>query len=111
MSRGILVLFIILLATIHNVSSFAAVDIQRLQRYAFPLPPLFIQERIVTILDCLTELTARKKQFHYYLDALLDFEGARVQNTGQKRKVSTKELTSLQKSQDTDIQVALLKTA
>ncbi|CBY83675.1 putative type I restriction-modification system [Helicobacter felis ATCC 49179] len=42
-----------------------------------PLPPLIIQEKIVTILDCFTELSAelsaRKKQYSYYLNALLDF--------------------------------------
>ncbi|WP_104689707.1 restriction endonuclease subunit S [Helicobacter felis] len=38
-----------------------------------PLPPLIVQEKIVTILDCFTELTARKKQYSYYLNALLDF--------------------------------------
>ncbi|WP_240333342.1 restriction endonuclease subunit S [Helicobacter suis] len=70
-----------------NVSSFAAVDTQRLQRYALLLPPLPIQEKIVTILDQLqalifdleqgipAEIKARKKQFNYYLNHLLDFKG------------------------------------
>ncbi|WP_163499644.1 restriction endonuclease subunit S [Helicobacter suis] len=31
---------------------------EALYNFPLPLPPLFIQERIVTILDCLTELTA-----------------------------------------------------
>ncbi|WP_163566175.1 restriction endonuclease subunit S, partial [Helicobacter suis] len=70
-----------------NISSFAAVDIQRLQRYALPLPPLLIQEKIAGILDQLqalssdleqgipAEIRARKKQFNYYLNHLLDFKG------------------------------------
>ncbi|WP_121020831.1 restriction endonuclease subunit S [Helicobacter vulpis] len=45
--------------------------------FPIPLPPLIVQEKIVTILDCFTELTAeltaRKKQYSYYLNALLDF--------------------------------------
>ncbi|WP_163555742.1 restriction endonuclease subunit S, partial [Helicobacter suis] len=40
-----------------NVSSFAAVDTQRLQRYALLLPPLFIQERIIRVLDPLSALS------------------------------------------------------
>ncbi|WP_163532519.1 restriction endonuclease subunit S [Helicobacter suis] len=75
-----------------------------------PLPPLFIQERIVTILDCLTELTAeltaRKKQFHYYLNALLDFNSS-YEFKETKRFVAVK--TNL-KNQDS-LQVAPLKEA
>ena len=47
-----------------------------------PVPPLAIQAEIVRILDAFTahtaeltaELTARKKQYHYYRDQLLTFE-------------------------------------
>ncbi|WP_104683448.1 restriction endonuclease subunit S [Helicobacter suis] len=71
-----------------------------------PLPPLFIQERIVTILDCLTELTAeltaRKKQFHYYLNALLIYEFNASRETNFRSVEQTH--IELQKSQDTDIQ-------
>ncbi|WP_199764859.1 restriction endonuclease subunit S, partial [Helicobacter felis] len=45
--------------------------------FTIPLPPLIVQEKIVAILDCFAELTAeltaRKKQYSYYLNALLDF--------------------------------------
>lgn len=48
-----------------------------------PIPPLPIQQEIVRILDTFTELTAnlqteleaRKKQYAYYRDCLLNFEG------------------------------------
>ena len=51
-------------------------------RIFIPLPPLEIQEKIVQILDKLTdyvteltsELTSRKKQYSYYRDKLLSFE-------------------------------------
>ena len=47
-----------------------------------PVPPLEVQREIVHILDCFTlltaeltaELTARKKQYNYYRDALLSFD-------------------------------------
>ena len=49
----------------------------------FPLPPLPIQQEIVRILDKFTaleaeleaELEARNKQYEYYRDSLLDFDG------------------------------------
>lgn len=37
-----------------------------------PVPPIEVQNEIVRILDSFTELTARKKQYEYYRDALLD---------------------------------------
>lgn len=39
-----------------------------------PEKSLEIQAEIVRILDAFTELTARKKQYHYYRDQLLSFE-------------------------------------
>ena len=56
-------------------------------QFPFPLPPLPVQEEIVRILDNFTELTnelteklteeltARKKQYEYYRDNLLNFDG------------------------------------
>ena len=52
-----------------------------------PIPPLEIQEEIVTILDKFTqleaeleaELEARKKQYEYYRNELLNFEGKEVE--------------------------------
>lgn len=54
-----------------------------LNKILIPLPPLPIQEEIVRILDIMTmltaeltaELKARQKQYEYYRDSLLSFEG------------------------------------
>ena len=54
-----------------------------LEEIVIPTPPLPIQQEIVRILDTFTELTAnlqteleaRKKQYAYYRDCLLNFEG------------------------------------
>lgn len=61
-------------------SSFASVDMRKFQHFKFPVPPLQIQEEIVRILDSFTqleaeleaELEARRKQYEYYRDSLLD---------------------------------------
>ena len=53
-----------------------------IDNFLIPLPPLFIQQKIVQILDTFTELNkelyaelaARKKQYEYYLNKLLDFK-------------------------------------
>lgn len=73
-----------LMRTIH----FEAVEhtrywISRYSQIEIPIPPLSIQQEIVRILDTFTELTAnlqteldaRKKQYAYYRDCLLNFEG------------------------------------
>jgi len=69
-----------------NVSSFPSVDIERLKSVLFPIPPLHVQQRIVSLLDkfhTLTtsiseglprELELRKQQYAYYRDQLLSFE-------------------------------------
>ncbi|MGL2882622.1 restriction endonuclease subunit S [Helicobacter pylori] len=65
-----------------NVSGFASVDMTAFKKYKFPIPPLEIQQEIVTILDAFTELNtelntelkARKKQYQYYQNMLLDFK-------------------------------------
>ena len=64
-----------------NVSSFPSVKMNELKKWKIPIPPLPIQEAIVDILDKFTaleaeleaELEARKKQYNYYRDGLLDF--------------------------------------
>uniref|UniRef100_UPI0013D6AA0D restriction endonuclease subunit S n=1 Tax=Helicobacter suis TaxID=104628 RepID=UPI0013D6AA0D len=92
-------------------------DMPTILSLKIPLPPLFIQERIVTILDCLTELTAeltaRKKQFHYYLNALLDFGAYSLYEFNVSKETSYRLVeqvrTELQKSQDTGTQVTPLK--
>jgi type I restriction enzyme S subunit len=55
--------------------------------FQIPIPPLAIQEEIVKILDAFTtleaeleaELEARKKQYTFYRDSLLSFEGKDVE--------------------------------
>ncbi|MGN8506561.1 restriction endonuclease subunit S [Helicobacter pylori] len=69
-----------------NVSGFASVDMAAFKKYKFPIPPLEIQQEIVTILDQFSILTtdllagipaeieARKKQYEYYREKLLTFK-------------------------------------
>ena len=65
-----------------NVSSFPSVDMERLKKQSFPLPPLSVQQRIVEILDKFTELETeleteldcRKRQYEYYRNKLLSYE-------------------------------------
>ena len=45
-----------------------------------PIPPLRVQARIVEILDKFTQLEARKKQYAYYRDQLLNFPQFHFQN-------------------------------
>lgn len=64
-------------STINNINN------QVMQSFAFPLPPLPVQEAIVNILDRFAvyaaelqaELQARQQQYNYYCDTLLSFEG------------------------------------
>ena len=67
------------------IGNFPSVDTQQLMELHFPLPPLRVQARIVEILDKFTqleaqleaelqaELEARRKQYAYYRDQLLNF--------------------------------------
>lgn len=67
-----------------NQGNFASVDMKQFAAFKFPVPPLPVQREIVRILDNFTELTeglnrelaaeltARKKQYAYYRDKLLD---------------------------------------
>ena len=53
------------------------------KEYAIPMPPLEVQNEVVRILDSFTELTTeltaelatRKRQYEYYRDTLLSFDG------------------------------------
>ncbi len=47
---------------------------ENLKQITIPIPPLEIQQEIVKILDAFTELKARKKQYEYYQNMLLDFK-------------------------------------
>lgn len=69
-----------------NISSFASVDMDKLKKIEFPIPPMEEQQRIVFILDRFdklcndiseglpAEIEARKKQYEYYRDKLLTFK-------------------------------------
>ena len=69
-----------------NVSSFSSVDMSKLKKYKFPIPPIEKQREIVSILDRFdalcndlaaglpAEIEARKKQYEFYRDRLLSFK-------------------------------------
>ncbi|WQV25923.1 restriction endonuclease subunit S [Helicobacter pylori] len=75
-----------------NVSGFASVDMTAFKKYKFPIPPLEIQQEIVKILDAFTELNtelkARKKQYQYYQNMLLDFND--INSNHKDAKMSAK---------------------
>ncbi len=68
---------------IANGTKVIEVSPQKLERAIIPLPPLPVQREIVRILDNFTELTAeltaRKKQYKYYHNHLMDFSNREVQ--------------------------------
>ncbi|MGL2773437.1 restriction endonuclease subunit S [Helicobacter pylori] len=88
-----------------NVSGFASVDMTAFKKYKFPIPPLEIQQEIVKILDAFTELNtelntelkARKKQYQYYQNMLLDFKDTNQNHQDAKMSAKTypKRLKSL----------------
>ncbi|MFT2677853.1 restriction endonuclease subunit S [Helicobacter pylori] len=88
-----------------NVSGFASVDMTAFKKYKFPIPPLEIQQEIVKILDAFTELNtelntelkARKKQYEYYQNMLLDFNDINQNHKDAKMSAKTypKRLKSL----------------
>ncbi|MCQ2766692.1 restriction endonuclease subunit S [Helicobacter pylori] len=65
--------------------------------YEVPVPPLEIQQEIVKILDAFTELNtelntelkARKKQYEYYQNMLLDFKDANQNHKDAKMSTKT----------------------
>jgi type I restriction enzyme S subunit len=70
-----------------QIGSIPAVSKKTIENFLVPIPPLPIQEEIVRILDAFTELItllkteleARKKQYEYYRNKLLNFEGKDVE--------------------------------
>ncbi len=52
-------------------SSVPNINANMIKNILIPVPPLPVQNEIVRILDNFTELTARKKQYEYYRNALL----------------------------------------
>ncbi|GAA9643529.1 restriction endonuclease subunit S [Helicobacter pylori] len=81
-----------------NVSGFASVDMTAFKKYKFPIPPLEIQQEIVKILDAFTELNtelntelkARKKQYQYYQNMLLDFKDINSSHKDAKERLAQK---------------------
>ncbi|UOS62657.1 restriction endonuclease subunit S [Helicobacter pylori] len=81
-----------------NVSGFASVDMTAFKKYKFPIPPLEIQQEIVKILDAFTELNtelntelkARKKQYEYYQNMLLDFKDINQNHQDAKERLAQK---------------------
>ncbi|NHB26222.1 restriction endonuclease subunit S [Helicobacter pylori] len=81
-----------------NVSGFASVDMTAFKKYKFPIPPLEIQQEIVKILDAFTELNtelntelkARKKQYQYYQNMLLDFNDINQNHKDAKERLVQK---------------------
>ncbi len=69
-----------------------------LQNFLIPIPPLEIQQEIVKILDAFTELNtelntelkARKKQYQYYQNMLLDFNDINQTRKDAKEKLAQK---------------------
>ncbi|WRF00432.1 restriction endonuclease subunit S [Helicobacter pylori] len=74
-----------------------------LQNFLIPIPPLEIQQEIVKILDAFTELNtelntelkARKKQYQYYQNMLLDFNDINQNHKDAKIKTYPKRLKTL----------------
>lgn len=71
-----------------------------LNKIQIPIPPLEIQREIVKVLDTFTkleaeleaELEARRRQYHYYRDQLLNFEGrddVQWMTLGEVTKINT----------------------
>ncbi|GAA9324869.1 restriction endonuclease subunit S [Helicobacter pylori] len=71
---------------------------QLLSKITIPIPPLEIQQEIVKILDAFTELNtelntelkARKKQYQYYQNMLLDFNDINQNHKDAKEKLAQK---------------------
>lgn len=70
-----------------NISGFAGVDMPKFKKLKIPIPPLPIQQEIAHILDSFTQLQAeleaeleeRTRQYKYYRNDLLNFEGKEVE--------------------------------
>ncbi|MFP6255518.1 restriction endonuclease subunit S [Helicobacter pylori] len=64
-----------------------------IENLTIPIPPLEIQQEIVKILDAFTELNtelkARKKQYEYYQNMLLDFDDINQNHKDAKMSVKT----------------------
>ncbi|MDU9764246.1 restriction endonuclease subunit S [Helicobacter pylori] len=72
-----------------------SISMNDLQQITIPIPPLEIQQEIVKILDAFTELKARKKQYEYYQNMLLDFNDINQNHKDAKIKTYPKRLKTL----------------
>ncbi len=80
-----------------------SISMNDLKQITIPIPPLEIQQEIVKILDAFTELNtelntelkARKKQYQYYQNMLLDFKDTRSNHKDAKIKTYPKRLKTL----------------
>ncbi|GAA8858118.1 restriction endonuclease subunit S [Helicobacter pylori] len=78
--------------------SIPALNKADIENLTIPIPPLEIQQEIVTILDAFTELNtelntelkARKKQYQYYQNMLLDFKDINSNHQDAKEKLAQK---------------------
>ncbi|GAA8591356.1 hypothetical protein KYTH49_05490 [Helicobacter pylori] len=65
-----------------------------MQQITIPIPPLEVQQEIVKILDAFTELNtelkARKKQYQYYQNMLLDFNDINSNHKDAKERLAQK---------------------
>jgi len=67
----------------NEMRNYGMLNLTTLRKFKIPIPPLEIQKEIVQILDTFTELTTelkneltlRQKQYRYYRDKLLTFDG------------------------------------
>ncbi len=70
-----------------------SISSNNIMQITIPIPPLEIQQEIVKILDAFTELNtelkARKKQYQYYQNMLLDFKGINQNHKDAKMSVKT----------------------
>ncbi|WQX70287.1 restriction endonuclease subunit S [Helicobacter pylori] len=75
-------------------SSIPALNKADIETLTIPIPPLEIQQEIVKILDAFTELNtelnARKKQYQYYQNMLLDFNDINQNHKDAKEKLTQK---------------------
>ncbi|GAA9393981.1 restriction endonuclease subunit S [Helicobacter pylori] len=79
--------------------SIPALNKADIETLTIPIPPLEIQQEIVKILDAFTELNtelkARKKQYEYYQNMLLDFNDINQNHKDAKIKTYPKRLQTL----------------
>ncbi|GAA9986991.1 restriction endonuclease subunit S [Helicobacter pylori] len=74
-----------------------SISSNNIMQITIPIPPLEIQQEIVKILDAFTELNtelntelkARKKQYEYYQNMLLDFKDIHLSHQDAKMSVKT----------------------